>query len=168
MFDIILDTNVLSDFIASFYNCDVRNNGNFEAHNSLTAGLANRINGILNNYRSYEALDKGVIVASSFAFVEIARQFEKISNGRFSRVQFKAFIDSPPAWFVIESMNNELFPFLQELPSSVVMPGGTSVPIEWADAIHVATALARNNTCLIAVTDKRIANIPSINNRIFK
>lgn len=168
MFDIVLDTNLLSDFIASFYLFDIRGYGNFQGHQNLKEIHVTRFNDILNNYRSYHTLDRGLVIASTFAFVEIARKFDRISNGRFSEVQFKAFIDSPPDWFVIETMNNELFPFLQKLPSTITMPNGVMEPIEWADAIHVATALARNETCLVAVTDSRILQIQEIQNRIFR
>ncbi len=166
MFDIVLDTNVLSDFIACYYKYDIRKDGDFIEYENLSGNLVFRLNEILNNYRSYDTLNKGVIIASTLAFVEIARQFDKISKGRFTRVQFKAFIDSPPQWFIIETMNNELFPFLQELPSSVKMPNGAKVPIEWADAIHVATALARSENCNIVATDGRIIRILSIQDRI--
>lgn len=163
--DVVLDTNLLSDLISSYYRFDIRKSGEFQSHNNINEKFCGKLNLILNNYRNNLTLEDGVIVASSFAFIEIARQFERISNGEYTAIQFKAFIDSPPEWFIIAPINNDLFIYLNELPNSVEMPGGQILTIEWADAIHIATALSRDN-CNVATTDGRLVAIPIIKEKL--
>lgn len=164
--DIVLDTNLLADFIASYYLFEIQSYGKFEKYNSISVELASNLNSILINYRNNNTLQDGIVVASTFGFIEIARKFEIISNQRFGVEKFKAFIDTPPHWFTIVPLSNDLFNRLIELPQSVVMPDDKILPIEWADAIHVATALDRDENCKIAATDGRIINIPLISNRL--
>jgi len=167
MSDIVLDTNVLADFIASYYKFEINVSGSFEEYKTISRFFAEKLNLINSNYKNYGVLQDGVIIASTFAFVEIARQFEKIANKRFSIIQFRAFIESPPDWFIIYSLNEELFAYLNLLPSYVVMPGGNSLTLEWADTIHVATALSRDEICLLATTDGRLVNIVDIQKRLY-
>lgn len=164
MKDIVLDSNILSDFISIFYENNVNTHGSFEERYRVNRVLANRINLILKTFRENETFEDGVVVVSSFAFVEIARKFEIISNNRFSIEQFKAFIASPPEWFVIASLSDELFPLFNNIPISVLFES-ESRPIEWTDAIHAATALSRGANCLLATTDSRIMKIQELANR---
>ena len=166
MFDVVLDTNVLADVIAAYYQQNIRFGGNFVEYETITDMLVTKLNEVLNNFRDYGTFEKGVIIGSSFAFIELARQFTRISRGRFSIVQFRAFIESPPEWFIIYPLNGELFQYLNDLPNSVTMKDGSSLSLEWADTIHVATALSRDENCMIATTDGRLESIEEIAARL--
>lgn len=163
--DIVLDTNILADFISAYYSFNISTTGNFEPYSTLTKPLIDKLNIILNNYRNNNTLSDGVIVASTFAFIEIARKFKEISNNRFTILQLKAFIHSHPEWFVIAPLNNELFCHLNTLPNSIRISNRV-LPIEWADTIHVATALNRDPNCMIATTDNRLKGISTISSKL--
>lgn len=162
--DIVLDTNIAADFLAVFFENKVNSGGAFAAKYRLSVDLVRRVNKILDEYRHGEGVfASGIVVVSSFAFVEIARQFNEISSGRFSLEQFKAFIESPPEWFLIESLNPQLFLLFKEVPEKVTEG---NLPIEWADAIHVVTAISRGNNSLLSTTDRRIQLIEGLRNRL--
>lgn len=78
---------------------------------------------------------------------------------RFSVEQFAVFIDSHPEWFVIASLDSTLFLHLCRIPREIALAGGGIKPVEWADAIHIATALSRDEPWLLAATDERIKAI---------
>ena len=101
---------------------------------------------------------QGLIIASTFAFVEIARKFQDIVRDRFTRDQFAAFIEQPPNWFFIASVDTALLPYLVQLPSNVRLPNGTLAPLELADSIHLATAMSRD-AYLIATIDKPMKQV---------
>jgi len=84
---------------------------------------------------------------------------------RFSIEQFKAFIDQPPEWLVIEFVSKDLLIFLCELPAEIQISNGSIKPLEWADAIYVATAMNRGKNSLRAATDQSIKAIPIMNER---
>jgi hypothetical protein len=165
--DIILDTNILSDFIDAYYKFDVGVDGNFEDYKTISPKLCKLLNSILNCYRFNGTLEEGIVGASAFAFIEIARKFEIITELSYSIEKFKAFIESPPEWFVISPLNNDLFLHLNLLPANIQMQDGKILPLEWADTIHVATGLNRDDKCLVAVTDGRLARLEQISHRIF-
>lgn len=166
--DIVLDTNIVADFLAVYFENNVNGHGSFEMRYNLTTSFVNKVNDIINEFRNGEMVfSKGLVVASSFAFVEIARQFEKISKKRFSLEQFRAFIESPPDWFLIETLNVEMFLFFKELPERVVDKDAKHLSIEWADAIHVVTMLIRGNEALLFTTDNRIRLIESLKDRLW-
>ena len=155
MKDIALDTNILADFLAQYI-------GDFDEHkrfypenNTMNSERVRVINNIIKNYE----IEPGTfVVASTFAFVEISRKWDIIVNKRFKVEQFSAFVDQPPEWFLISPVDASLFSELLEIPASVKMPAGNLKPIEWADAIHLATAMSREN-CLLAATDRRIKQV---------
>ena len=163
MRDVVLDTNILSDFIAIYFEESISSDGVFVPRYKMTKELSVIINKIIHDY-SYNGISKlGMIVASSFAFIELSKKFDIISDGRFTVDQFKAFIDSPPEWFSIDDVNKELFEFLYVLPSFVL--DGT---VEWADAIHCATALARGEDCYLATRDTTLFQIELFKERLIK
>jgi len=164
--DIVLDTNITADFLAVYFQNNVSTNGVFDARYNLNVNIVKRINEILSEFRFGEGIfEKGIVVASSFAFVEIARQFEEIADNRFSLEQFRAFIDSPPDWFLIETVSVDLFHLFNDVPEKVVFDQNNHVPIEWADAIHIVTTLSRGNQSVLCTTDGRILRIPSLKER---
>jgi predicted nucleic acid-binding protein len=167
MGDIVLDTNIVADFLAIYFERSVSIDGLFYPKYRINQQLCERINLVINEYRYGPGVfSKGLIVASSFSFVEIARKFDVVVYNRFSIEQFKAFIDSAPEWFLIEPVTPDLFLLFNEVPERVDVGEGVLESIEWSDAIHVVTALSRGGSSLLCTTDHRIKKIPSIVNRI--
>lgn len=166
--DIVLDANVLSDVIAEFYRNSISTHGDFSEQYRISSDLCVMFNEILEDHREEGISKRGKLVASNFAFIEIARKFEEISDSRFSIDEFKAFIDSPPEWFVFEDLNTSLFFELENLPSHVIVGTGTNQkPIEWADAIHAATALLRGERSILATSDSSLKSIEKFRGRVF-
>lgn len=156
MADIILDTNILSDMLSQYYE-QVRDGGSFKVRGYLNSNLVRELNKIVMWHTAiYDGSYPGMVTASSFAFVEIARKFEEIAEGRFSLNQFAAFIDEPPEWFFISAVDKTLFLHLNELPAQIQSLEGKLMPIEWPDAIHMATAISRDEPWLLAITDGRM------------
>ena len=58
-----------------------------------------------------------IVIASSFAFIEIGRKFDIISDGKYTIEKFRAFIESPPEWFQIASVDESLFIYYSQLHS---------------------------------------------------
>jgi len=170
MTDILLDTNVLGDLLAFYYNEEYRRTREFRPYRTLTLDRVRRLNHVLHWHSEDEWDDStesaaGLVVASTFAFVEISRQFDRISRDRFSIDQFRAFLNQPPPWFLISALDETVLPMLLSLPTQVSLANGKDKPLELADALHIATALSRDD-CLIAVTDGTLKAISFISNRL--
>lgn len=163
--DIVIDTCLIGDFLASFFDDKISLRRNFSTSNGLSQELVYRLNQILNAYYETESFYNGVVVTSSFTFIELGRKFKSISEERFSVDQLKAFIDQPPEWFVIDSLDKELYPYFELVPNSVEIEGELK-SIEWADAIHVATLFSRGDKSILATSDARLSKIPSIVDRV--
>lgn len=162
MKDIVLDTNILADFLAQYFS-DFQVHKRFSpANNTMNAERVRVINKII---KSHEVEQSNFVAASTFAFVEISRKWEIIVKGRFTVEKFSAFVDQPPDWFLIPAVESSLFPEFLEIPANVKMSKGLSKPIEWADAIHLATAMSREY-CLLATTDRRIRQVESFKENI--
>jgi hypothetical protein len=167
MVDIILDTNVLADLLAQYYEDEVRYGGVFESKGFLNPELVRKLNKIIGWYTATDdGLYPGLVTASSFAFVEIARKFDEIAEDRFTLDQFAEFIDQPPEWFIVSAVDTNLFFYLCKLPGQVRTPNNKVLPIEWADAIHMATATSRDEPWLLAATDSRIQAAVALRGRI--
>ena len=52
------------------------------------------------------------MIASTFAFIEVSRQFDQIVREHFTISQFAAFVNQPPDWFFISSIDANLLPYL--------------------------------------------------------
>lgn len=167
MGDIILDTNILSEMLTQFFRNRIgANNIEFSEHGTFKVQTAEALNRIVKWHNSCVDSDfPGYIIASSLGFVEIARKFKEISSAEYTVEQFAAFIEQPPEWFLIASVDANLFSFLNAIPPYVTV-GDRIKPVEWADAIHVATAFSRDEGWLLAATDARIRAIPSLENKI--
>ncbi len=166
MHDIVLDTHVLSDFLAQYFE-QWKEKKHFnvslvEPTKFLRMPVVREMQKII---RMYD--DQGVhrIVASTVAFLEIARKFQEIAENRFQLEQFSGFIDQPPEWFVVAPVDDSLFLPLLQIPAYVTMPDGQSKAIEWIDAIHLATALSREK-CLFATMDSRLKRLPDFQDNI--
>lgn len=168
MADIVLDTNILADVLAQYYESGFRERGYFEQKGwLLDKDLVRSLNRIVKwHLQDDDSPYPGLIVASTFAFVEIARKFDEIASGRFTITQFAAFIDQRPEWFLISAVDSALFPHLCNLPREIELPSGDAKPIEWTDAIHIATAMSRDEPWFLATTDARIREIELLKNKI--
>jgi hypothetical protein len=172
--DVILDSNVLADFLAQYFNpaeAD-RGRGSFVATGPITRGLASRLNRILTTERGgWEPLGPNVtrevalVVASSFAFVEIVRNWDSMVQDRFTVEMFHAFICQPPEWFDIAPVDEDLLPSLERVPRSVA-DHSRLVPIELPDALHVATTVSRGERALLATTDQRLRSMGLLAGRL--
>jgi len=159
MVDIILDTNYLAELITQYYQTNHLENDYFRESSLFQDSLIRELNNIVRNYNN--GFLTGLIIASSYAFVEIARKFDGIVKDRFTIEKFAAFIEQPPSWFFISSVDYSLFQPLLDIPGYVVLNGEIK-PIEWADALHIATALSRDKPWLLAISDRRMKEIKII------
>jgi len=164
MSDIILDTNVLADFLAQFFGTAPYGHAHFAEHDTITRELARKINQIVRWHDENliivdEEWYPGKVVASTFAFVEIARKWSDISSDRFTIEQMASFIEQPPEWFVIEPVDENLVLAFSDVPAGVLMEHGKARSLEWADAVHIATAFGRGDNSLLAVTDGEMRRV---------
>lgn len=156
MTDIIIDTNIPAELLSQYYGDEIQREGSFISKGFLNEQLVRRMNRIIKwVFSDDDEFPPGYVVCSTLAFVEIARKFDEISVNRFTIQQMAAFIEQPPEWFIISSIDGSLFKYLNYLPGGVIL-NGQEAPIEWADAIHMATALSRDEPWLLAVTDSRM------------
>ncbi len=176
MSDIVLDTNMIGDFLAQYFAPTGANRGlgKFKPKGKLSQTLAACLNRILDTFRRYEMgedIDSpysgGLIVTSAFAFVELCRNWDRIVQGRFSLLQFQGLLRQPPDWFSIAPVDEVLLPFYANIPTHIELRGAAK-SIEWCDAIHAATADSRGRNCLLATTDERLRAITHFQNRIVR
>jgi hypothetical protein len=165
MADIVLDTDALADFLAQFFSTAERGFSAFKAGEWLSEAAARIINRVVRlSHPGYSPVS--FVVASTFAFLEIVRKWDQLLGERVRPYQMRAFLESPPAWFLIAAVDSTLVPFYCRLPSAVQMLDGSVKPIEWTDAIQVATALSRNEPdrppCALATNDRRLIRIEEI------
>ncbi len=101
--------------------------------------------------------DEGMIVVSSFAFVELLNKFDNIFQDRsVSLKKLASFIEKPPKWFIIDELNMEVARHFHEVP----IKDTHNNSISGDDAIHLATALTRRGDKLFFMTsDFRIKNL---------
>lgn len=162
--DIVLDTNILADLLAQYFDPGRANygTGEFLSGGGITRNLSRKLNRIVQRSR-YGLSD--VIVASAAAFVEIGRRWQGIVQDRFSVPQFEGFVRQPPEWFDIAPVDEDLLPFFIDVPIGVRMASRLE-PVEWVDALHVATAISRGQDAELATTDQRLSSIPAVRSRL--
>ena len=171
MSDIILDTQILADFLAQFFDTAQRGHAPFAERDTITRELARKINQIVRWHDENliivdEERYPGKVVASTFAFVEIARKWSNTSSDRFTIEQLASFIEQPPEWFVIESVDENLILTFSDVPSDVLMEDGKARSLEWADAVHIATAFGRGDNSLLAVKDEEMRQVDILQGRL--
>jgi hypothetical protein len=160
MRSITLDTGPLADFLGQYFASAQRGHGFFRRGSSLSEEAARGINAIVRAYIEDEPA-RALVFASALAFAEIARKWDALAGGRFQPHQLRAFLAVPPAWFAVDPVDESLVEFFLHVPSAVML--GDLLSIEWADAIHVATAFSHDRPgmpCLLAVEDQRIRALP--------
>jgi len=167
MADIVLDTNILSDFLGQYFSSRSRRVPVFHSQNSISAELAHGINQIVQQWDD-PLIDQypGHLVASSLAFVEMSRKWQQVVRERFTVIQMAAFLEQPPDWFLIEPVDETLVSILCDVPADVNMINGESRSVEWTDAIHIATALIRGADTRLAVTDREMRQIVMLGDRL--
>ncbi len=159
--DIVLDTHILAEVIVQYFEREISKEHNFFIESDkLNKDLCRELNLIIQNYWYSDV--KNIVVTSSFSFVEIVRQFDEVFNRKIDQAKFKAFLFDTPEWMLVESINEYVNSLFIRVPAQVVMPNGEVKPIEWPDAVHVATYLSRAAANL-ATNDSRIRAIPDIN-----
>jgi hypothetical protein len=166
MSSITLDTGPLADFLGQFYGSAQRGSATFRRGDSLTEDAARAINAIVRAYNRDEPA-RALVFASTLAFAEIVRKWDALAGRRFQPHQLRAFVAAPPGWFAVDPVDESLVESFLQVPVSVRM-GAHLMNIEWADAIHVATALSHDTSramCLLAVEDHRILTMPELAGR---
>ena len=170
--DIILDTNLLADFLAQFFGSARRGRDLFTTQGAISRELARKINYIVIwhnwNLESKESIAQhpGWIGAATFAFVEIAHKWTDIVRERFTVEQMAGFVEHPPAWFVIEPIDENLVDAFFDAPTDALTARGETRSPEWPDTIQVAVAFGRGDACLLAVTDQEVRRIDVLQNRL--
>lgn len=155
MTDLVLDTGALADVLAQYFQAEDRTTPQFQTSRFLPPETARQINRIVRGDGRY------VVAASAMAFVELVRKWDEIVNGRFEPHQLAALLQEPPDWFSVEPVDEDLIPLFGQVPPEVPMPDGSVQPIEWPDAVHVATALSREEGSLVT-SDRRLLQVMTL------
>lgn len=108
--------------------------------------------------------DKGYIVASTFAFLELINKFDQIfekelESGNISLERITAILQQPPSWLIIENVDFETAKNYCKVPNSV--SSGTRISSD--DAVHIATALQRGDKIYLLTVDHVLKQL-KINN----
>jgi hypothetical protein len=167
MASIVLDTGPLADFLGQFFGPAQRGHVPFRRGDSLSEDAARAINAILRAYHADEP-SPHLVIASTLAFVEVCRKWDRLAGGRFAPHQLKAFLTVTPPWFAVDPVDEDLVEFFLRLPVDVLLEDGRPASIEWTDAVHAATALSRDTPrgrCLLAVEDQRMLRIELLQGR---
>lgn len=165
MRDLVLDTNVLADFLTQYFGPAERGQSPFEAGGWLSSSAVRLLNQMRRRYRADEPV-KNLVIASSLAFVELVRQWDDIVQDRFQPYQLAAFLVQPPDWFSVAPVDEDLIEFFCDVPADVSTPEGIVKSIEWTDAVHIATVFSRDDECLFATTDQRLQHVARLSRRL--
>lgn len=144
----IIDTHILADLLKQY------NSGRPNQPLQESKFISKRISHVLNQFIQTEGYN-GVIVASTFAFIEILNKFNEIAQDAFDLKKVVGILSQPPDWFVIEPFSGETNRQLISVPK--INTNGEN--IELADAIHVATALQRGPNTMLATHDQTLRNL---------
>lgn len=165
--DIVLDSDYLAEFLAQYFDVGLANRGQgtFHPKGLISKELARKLNSIM--ITSQESIST-LVIASALAFVEIARNWEKLAGNRFTIEQFHAFVYQPPIWFDIAPVDSDLLPSFIDVPTLVKIDSKLK-PIEWTDGVHLATVLSRGEavgSATLATSDHRLIAILQQQGRI--
>jgi len=164
MIDIILDSNYLVEFLVQYFDPVVANRGmgRFQSSAVFSRELARRLNQVVTT--ASEGIST-LIIASTFTLIEIARKWDQIVQSRFTIQQLHAFTYQCPEWFSLAPVDEDLIPFFVDVPTTVVV-GSRAVPIEWTDAIHLATVISRGEEATLATSDRRARKVLQLEGRV--
>lgn len=158
MSDLVLDTGPLAYLLREYFASENRRIPSFRPDNELSQGVVKQISRIVQGYDFGH--NRYVIAASALAFVELAYKWTALAKGHIRPSQLTAFLKEPPEWFVVEPMDEHIMPYFMGVGSSVQLQDGRMEPIEWTDAIHMATALSREDGKLVTTDHKLLALYP--------
>ena len=164
MIDIVLDSGHLVEFLVQYFDTDVANRGmgRFRSSTIFSGELVRRLNQMVTT--ASEGISK-LIIASTFALVEIARNWDALVQDRFSVQQLHAFTYQHPEWFSLAPVDEDLIPFFVDVPPTVIV-GSNLVPIELVDAIHLATVFSRGPDTTLATSDARAKKVLELQGRV--
>jgi len=164
MVDIVLDTDFLAEFLIQYFDPFVANRGmgRFQTSAVFSRELSRRLNQIVTT--SYMGISN-LIIASTFAVVEIARKWDEIVQNKFSVQQLHAFTYQYPEWFSLAPVDEDLIPFFMDVPSNVLV-NSKITPIEWIDAVHLATVISRGPNATLATSDSKAKKVLEIQGRL--
>lgn len=102
---------------------------------------------VLNKIKEDERFSK--VITSAFTFVELINKFSCIfKDTGISLQKLYALMRQPPEWLIIEPLNE-----LTEISYCDVPTKVENENVSMDDAIHIATALQRNDTIVFLTTD---------------
>lgn len=165
MTDLVLDTNVLAEFLSQYFGPAERGRASFKCRQNLSSEAVRRINKIRERGELEDSVTS-IVISSALAFVELVRQWDEIVRDRFEPHQLAAFLEQPPDWFSVAPLDEDLIEFFCDVPTQVAMAEGVLEPIEWTDAVHAATVFSRGDSCLIVTTDQRLRNMACLHGRV--
>lgn len=141
-----VDTCVMADIISSL---DIDNDLNPVEGKFLSSEMLP----ILCRIKDDERFSK--VVTSSFTFVELINKFSTIFKDTEVTIEkLYALMKQPPEWLVIEPMNELTEMSYLDVPTKV-----EDESVSMDDAIHIATALQRNDPILFLTTDHILRKI---------
>lgn len=141
-----VDTCVMADLIISL---DARNDLNPVEGKYLTPDMIP----VLNRIKEDERFSK--VVTSAFTFVELINKFSSIfENTDVSMEKLYAMVKQPPEWLIIEPLSELTELSYCDVPIKV---DGENVSMD--DAIHIATALQRDDEIVFLTTDHILRKI---------
>lgn len=161
MRDIVIDTQTFVDFLCQYYKNHIYSDGFFQNGGFISGNLATALNRIVLRYRTEEDFSEGIVSTSILSFIEVARKFDDIASEKFNILQFRAFLENRPAWIFIIPLSDEVYNCLYRVPKTVIC-NGVLKTIEWADAVHCASYLTRDNG-LFATSDQSIRSVRKFN-----
>ena len=155
--DLVLDSDYLADLLAQYFDptCVDYGDGNFQPLGYISTSLAGRLNTIL---KSSAWGVFSLVIASTFAFIEMSRKWDPIVNNRFTVTQMHSFIRQTPDWFSIAPVDDDLlssFVYTSAINSK-------SESIEWTDNIHMATVLSRGanpSSATLVTNDRKLRTV---------
>lgn len=148
MIECIIDTHVLADLLMQ-YSSGKPNLPLIESE-FITPNILEKLNSCIES-DGFE----GIVVTSSFSFIEVINRFQVVSKGLFDLPKVVGILKQPPNWFIIEPYSINTVYFLVLIPKYNL--DGKSV--ELADAIHIATAMQRGPNTFIATHDKILSRL---------
>lgn len=142
-----VDTCVLADIIIQYFDSARE----FGASQYISKDMAQKLNVALHSNG-----DNGMVLTSSFAFIELINKFDNIFKETTVTIsKLYAFIKEPPGWITIEDTGPHVAPYVLSVPAT--SPNGDQISGD--DAIHIATALSREEDLFFLTTDGRIKQL---------
>lgn len=144
-----IDTCILADILKQYQ--PINPNNPLIPSTFLKTNILKEIN-IAIESEGYE----GMLITSSFSFIELINKFNDIfKNCNIESYKISNFLRQPPVWITIEELNENITSYLCEVPIS----NSHGHAISGDDAIHVATAISRQEKITFCTTDLRLANL---------